>query len=59
MDKALFYVRKTLENNWSRDVLLNFLNTDLFERQGKAVTNFVNTLPSTQSDLAQAITKDP
>ena len=59
VDKALFYVRKTLENNWSRDVLLNFLNTDLFERQGKAVTNFVNTLPSTQSDLAQAITKDP
>ena len=40
VDKALFYVRKTLENNRSRDVLLIFLNTDLFERQGKAVTNF-------------------
>ena len=24
---ALFYVRKTLENNWSRDVLVNFLDT--------------------------------
>ena len=43
--KALFFVRKTLENNWSRSVLLNFLDTDLYERQGKAVTNFAKTLP--------------
>ena len=57
--KALFYIRKTIENNWSRDVLLNFLGTDLYERQGKAITNFSNTLPIEQSDLAQAITKDP
>ena len=57
--KALFYIRKTIENNWSRDVLLNFLGTDLYERQGKAITNFTNTLPIEQSDLAQAITKDP
>ena len=33
--------------------------TDLYERQGKAITNFSNTLPIEQSDLAQAITKDP
>ena len=58
-DKALFYVKKTLEKNWSRDVLLNFLDTDLYERAGKAVTNFDLTLPEEQSDLAQAITKDP
>ena len=57
--KALFYVKKTLENNWSRDVLLNFLDTDLYDRQGKAVTNFALTLPEEQSDLAQAMTKDP
>ena len=57
--KALFYIRKTIENNWARDVLLNFLGTDLYERQGKAITNFTNTLPIEQSDLAQAITKDP
>ena len=57
--KALFYVKKTLENNWSRDVLLNFLATDLYEREGKAVTNFAMTLPAEQSDLAQAMTKDP
>ena len=51
-------MKKTLENNWSRDVLLNFLDTDLFERQGKAVTNFALTLPAAQSDLAQDMTKD-
>lgn len=58
-DKALFYVKKTLENCWSRAVLLNFLDTDLYEREGKAVTNFALTLPPVQSDLAQAMTKDP
>jgi predicted nuclease of restriction endonuclease-like (RecB) superfamily len=58
-DKALFYVKKTLENNWSRAVLVNFLDTDLYERQGKAITNFSLTLPEDQSDLAQQMTKDP
>ena len=58
-ERALFYVRKTLENNWSRAVLMNFLDTNLYERQGKAVTNFSLTLPAPQSDLAQAITRDP
>ena len=58
-NKALFYVHKTLENNWSRAMLLNFMDTDLYERQGKAMTNFAWTLPAEQSDLAQAITKDP
>ncbi len=58
-DKALFFVRKTLENNWSRAVLLNFLDTDLYERQGKAVSNFDKTLPEPTGDLAQQITKDP
>ena len=57
--KALFYVRKTIENNWGRDMLLNFLKTDLYERLGKAISNFNTTLPALQSDLAQQITKDP
>ena len=58
-DKALFFVRQTLENNWSRSVLLNFLDTNLYERQGKAISNFEKTLPAPQSDLAQEMTKDP
>ena len=59
MDKALFFVRKTWENNWGRDALLNWLDSDLYERDGKAITNFQSTLPAVQSDLAQQITKDP
>ena len=59
MDKSLFFVRKTWENNWGRDVLLNWLDTDLYERDGKAITNFQATLPAIQSDLAQQMTKDP
>ena len=57
--KALFYARKTLENNWSRAMLGNFLKTDLYERQGKAVSNFAAVLPAPQGDLAQEITRDP
>ena len=58
-DMALFYVRQTLENGWSRAVLLNWMDSNLYERQGKAITNFKATLPEANSDLAQEITKDP
>ncbi len=57
--KALFYVRQTVENGWSRAMLLNILDTKLYERKGKAITNFRNTLPQLNSDLAQEITRDP
>ena len=58
-DKALFYVRQTLENGWSRDMLLNVLSTNLYERSGRALTNFNSTLPDVDSDLAQELTRDP
>ena len=58
-EKALFYVHQTVENGWSRNMLLNFIGTRLYERQGKALTNFKQTLPSEDSDLAQELTKDP
>ena len=58
-NKALFYVQQTIENGWSRDMLLNFLETDLYERSGKALSNFQYTLPTEESDLAQEITRDP
>ena len=58
-DKAIFYVRQTLLNGWSRDVLLNVLDTNLYERSDKALTNFKTTLPDVDSDLAQELTCDP
>lgn len=54
-----FYVKKTLSNNWSRDILALQIKTDLYNRQGKAITNFANTLPDPFSDLAQQTLKDP
>ena len=57
--KALFFARQTVENGWSRASLLNALSSDLYERQGKALTNFERTLPAATSDLAQELTKDP
>lgn len=57
--KALFFVNQTLENGWSRAMLLNWIDTCLYERQGKALTNFSSVLPAPDSDLAQEVTKDP
>ena len=57
--KAQFYIHQTIENGWSRSMLLNFISTDMYERQGKAMTNFKHTLPEVSSDLAQELTKDP
>lgn len=58
-DKAIFFVKKTIQNNWSRAVLENFLDTDLYDRQGKAISNFAYALSAPQSNLAQEMTKDP
>ena len=58
-ERALFFVHQTVLNGWSRDMLLNFMSTDLYERQGKALTNFDRTLPDETSELAQELTKDP
>ena len=58
-EKAMFFVDEVIKNNWSRAVLLNFLDTNLYERQGKAISNFQTTLQAYTGDLAQEITKDP
>ena len=55
IEKANFFIEKTLENNWSRAVLLNFLDTNLYEREGNAISNFSRALPNETSDLAQAL----
>jgi predicted nuclease of restriction endonuclease-like (RecB) superfamily len=54
-----WYIRKTIENGRSRNVLVHWIESDLYERQGKAPTNFDKTLPPPQSDLARETLKDP
>jgi predicted nuclease of restriction endonuclease-like (RecB) superfamily len=57
--EAFFYIRKTIEENWSRAILTRNINSNLYKKQGKAINNFKNTLPIPQSKLANEILKDP
>jgi len=57
--ERLWYVQKTLENGWSRNSLSIWIDSDLYRREGKALTNFNNSLPKPQSDLAKQTLKDP
>lgn len=59
LEMRLWYGKKTIENGWSRDVLVYQIESQLFERQGGAITNFERTLPKPQSDFAQQLIKDP
>jgi predicted nuclease of restriction endonuclease-like (RecB) superfamily len=52
-----WYARSAIEHGWSRNVLVHQIETDLFNRQGAALTNFKDTLPPEQSELAQQLTK--
>ena len=54
-----WYVQETINNGWSRNVLVHWIESDLYERQGKASTNFERSLPRLQSDLARELLKDP
>ena len=57
--EALFYINKTVENGWSRAVLLNMISGNLYQSQGKAITNFSKTLPDYDSELVKQTLKDP
>ena len=57
--QRLWYAQKTTEHGWSRAVLVHQIESDLYGRQGRAITNFEQTLPAPQSDLAQQLLKDP
>jgi predicted nuclease of restriction endonuclease-like (RecB) superfamily len=54
-----WYTGATVEHGWSRAVLVHQIESDLYGRQGMALTNFPATLSAPQSDLAQQLIKDP
>ena len=58
-DDREWYVRAALQHGWSRNVLVHQIETGLRHREGKAQSNFTQTLPPGQSDLAQQVLKDP
>ncbi len=59
IDEALFYVQNTRDHGWSRSVLTHQIESGLWQREGKSITNFSHTLPAPQSDLARQTLKDP
>lgn len=59
LEEALYYVRNTVAYGWSRAVLVHQIESGLWQREGKAITNFSQTLPAVQSDLARQTLKDP
>lgn len=58
-EERLWYAQKAIEHGWSRPILDHQIESDLYRRQGKAVTNFTRTLPPPQSELASEVLKDP
>ena len=59
LEEALFYVQQVVDRGWSRPTLNTNIDKHLYQSQGVAITNFANTLPDTQSQLAKEILKDP
>ena len=61
MDERKWYIKKSAENGWSRNVLVHQIESNLYQRQVLAdkVTNFDHRLPSPQSELAAQTMKDP
>jgi predicted nuclease of restriction endonuclease-like (RecB) superfamily len=57
--ERLWYIQHTIAHGWSRNVLTHQIDSQLYRRQGSAITNFDRTLPNPQSELAQQILKDP
>lgn len=57
--KRHWYALQTIENGWSRDLLVHQIESGLYERQGKSTTNFKSTLPHPKSELAHQLLKDP
>lgn len=56
-----WYMKQSVENGWSSNVLKIQIETNLFKRQieTQKVNNFTKTLPAPQSDLANYLLKDP
>jgi predicted nuclease of restriction endonuclease-like (RecB) superfamily len=57
--ERLWYAHEAIQYGWSRNVLVHHIESELFGRSGRAITNFDRVLPQPDSDLAQQMLKDP
>jgi len=58
-EERFWYARQSIENGWSRSILEMWIESSLYQRKGKAITNFKRTLPASDSDMANQSLKDP
>jgi predicted nuclease of restriction endonuclease-like (RecB) superfamily len=58
-EEALFYCNAVVGNNWSREQLEIQIKNNYYQAKGKSVTNFKNTLPEIQSQLAIETLRNP
>lgn len=54
-----WYAARAVQEGWSRAVLEHMIASGLHRRVGAALSNFAAVLPPGDSDLAQALTRDP
>lgn len=59
IEERLWYAKKTIENKWGKRALEDWIDRDIYPRQGKAITNFSLRLPEPQSTLAKETLCDP
>lgn len=59
LEARIWYANQAIQYGWSRNILVMQIESHLYHRQGKALTNFDRTLPLPQSDLAHQLLKDP
>lgn len=59
IEERIFYIQETIQNGWSRDVMVHQIESNLYRRQGAIINNFNQTILPEQSELVQQIFKDP
>lgn len=59
VEERLWYARQAFKYGWSQPILFLQIGAQAYLRSGKALNNFPATLPSTESDMAVQVFKDP
>jgi predicted nuclease of restriction endonuclease-like (RecB) superfamily len=59
IDVRFWYMKQTISNGWSKNILSMMIENSIHHRQGKITSNFKQILPSYESDLVQQSFKDP
>lgn len=59
IEEALFYIAKTIQMGWSRDMLSHAIDAGMYKTETKPIDNYELTLPEPQSGLAKELHKSP